>query len=395
MTDPILLTQKLVQQASITPSKNDNAEELKTRTDALNACLDLLEQPLRKLGFECHRLVFDQSGFPTIPNLYAERAGNGKHLNFTGHVDVVPPGDVSAWKFNPFGGEIADGFLYGRGTSDMKGNIASFIAALEKFLPANQNSARISLIITGDEESYAVNGVPKIVPWLKQRGIKFDYCLVGEPSSPHTLGTEIKNGRRGTMNASCTVHGKQGHIAYPERFDNPVTRIGRFIAACSSLDLDKGNEYFAPSRLEVNILDLPNRTTNVVPNKATFGFNVRWNSEWTKETLSAHLRGLCDKYLGAGKYDLDMDFSGGVYLTPKGPFLSAISDAVREVTGNTPDCTTAGGTSDGRFVVDICPYVVECGVTSETIHQVDERVKVEDLNKLANIYELILKKIFA
>ncbi len=388
----VSLTQKLIRQNSVTPAKGDDAKTLVQKNAALLACFDLLEAPLKELGFVCHRMTFDEPGFPSIPNFYAQLGDATPHLNFLGHVDVVPAGDVAAWKFDPFGGEIADGYVYGRGASDMKGNIACFVAALEQFLVSKKPKGAISLMITGDEESYAINGTPKIITWLKSRGIKFDYCLVGEPSNPTELGQEIKNGRRGTMNASVTIHGTQGHIAYPERFDNPVTRAGKFIAACFGIDLDPGNEYFAPSRLEVNIVDLENRTTNVVPNKITLGFNVRWNSNWTKDTLSAHIKKLCDAHLG--RHELHMDFSGGVFLSPKGAFLSAITESVREVTGRTPECTTHGGTSDGRFVAEICPNVVECGVTSETIHQVDERVKIKDLQDLAAIYKKILGKIF-
>jgi len=395
MIDPVLLTQQLIKQPSVTPAKTDDAATLAQKNAALLGCFDLLQTPLEKMGFVCHRVTFDQPGFPSIPNFYAEYGPGGKHLNFLGHVDVVPPGDMAGWRYDPFGGTIDGEYIYGRGASDMKGNIASFIAAVENFLSAHKGTGKISLLITGDEESYAVNGVPKMVPWLQQRGIAFDYCLVGEPSNPKILGEEVKNGRRGTMNATCTVHGTQGHIAYPERFDNPITRLGKFIAAMGGTNLDDGNEYFAPTRLEVNIIDLTNRTTNVVPNRVTFGFNVRWNSNWTRETLSAHLIAACDQYLGAGRYDLDMDFSGGVYLTPRGDFLSAVTDSVRDVTGLTPQCTTAGGTSDGRFIAVICPFVLECGLVSETIHQVNESAKTDDLRRLADIYSGILKRVLA
>ncbi len=393
--DLITLTQKLIQQPSITPAKDDDAGRIAGKTSALNGCFDLLEGELTKLGFTCQRVVFDEPGFPSIPNLYASLGSGPPHLNFLGHVDVVPPGDVAAWTQPPFGGMIENGKIYGRGTSDMKGNIAAYVVALRDFLSAKKFPGTLSLLIVGDEESYAVNGAPKMVQWLKAQNIGFDYCLVGEPSNPTALGQEIKNGRRGTMNAKLTVLGTQGHIAYPERFDNPVTRLGKFIAACSGVDLDAGNEYFAPSRLEVNIIDLPNRVTNVVPNKVVAGFNVRWNSEWTRETLSARLNALCDQHLGQGNYTLEMDFSGGVFLTPASHFLSTIQDSVAAVVGRRPAATTHGGTSDGRFVAAICPQIVECGVTSETIHQVDECVAVADLENLQKIYVEILRRLAA
>lgn len=393
--DTITLTQKLIQQPSITPAKDDTPERLAGKTAALNGCFDLLEAALTPRGFACQRVVFDEPGFPSIPNLYASLGAGAPHLNFLGHVDVVPPGDVVAWTQPPFGGIMADGKIYGRGASDMKGNIAAYVMALREFLGAQKFPGTLSLLIVGDEESYAVNGAPKMVRWLQAQGIGFDYCLVGEPSNPTALGQEIKNGRRGTMNAKLTVLGTQGHIAYPERFDNPVTRLGKFIAACSGVDLDAGNEYFSPSRLEVNIIDLPNRTTNVVPNAVTAGFNIRWNSEWTRDTLAAKLQSLCDQHLGAGKYELSMDFSGGVFLTPRGDFLTIIQDAVEQVVGKRPAATTHGGTSDGRFVVAMCPFVVECGVTSQTIHQVDECVAIADLENLQKIYTQILRRLSA
>ena len=391
--DPITLTQKLIQQPSITPAKEDDAGRIAGKTTALHGCFDLLEAELKPLGFVCQRVTFDEPGYPSIPNFYATLGAGRPHVNFLGHVDVVPPGDVAAWTQPPFGGMIADGKIYGRGASDMKGNIAAYVAALHEFLRAQKFPGTLSLLIIGDEESYAVNGAPKMVQWLKAQNIDFDYCLVGEPSNPNKLGQEIKNGRRGTMNGKLTVMGTQGHIAYPERFDNPVTRLGKFIAACSGVDLDAGNAYFSPSRLEVNIIDLANRVTNLVPNKVVAGFNVRWNSQWTQDGLAAKIRALCDQYLGQDHYTLEMDFSGGVFLTPAGPFLSIIQDSVQAVMGTRPAATTHGGTSDGRFVAAICPQIVECGVTSETIHQIDECVAVADLQALVRIYAEILQRL--
>ena len=389
MSLAISLTQSLVRAESVTPHKNDDAATLAKKTTALHQCFDLLEAELKPLGFICERVTFDEPGFPSIPNFYAIRAGKGKHLNFLGHVDVVPAGDVNAWTHPPFSGAIANGFVYGRGTSDMKGNIACYVEALKSV----QTDLTLSLLIIGDEESYAVNGAPKMVKWLQAKGEKFDWCLVGEPSNPTELGQEIKNGRRGTVNVSGTVRGRQGHIAYVGQFDNPLNRLGTFIAAWSGRDLDQGNEFFAPSHLEVNIIDLPNRTTNLIPHSVKFGFNVRWNNLWTRESLEKKLRDICAEHLG--DHELEFDFSGGVFFTPPSPFLSAIQESVREVTGKIPAATTHGGTSDGRFVVAICPNVVECGVTSESIHQVDERVRVKDLEDLTKIYAGLVKRIGA
>jgi succinyl-diaminopimelate desuccinylase len=381
------LSQALVRIPSVTPHKDDAPEILKQKNKYLHDCFEVLERELKPMGFVCERITFDEPGFPSIPNLFAKRGKDGKHLNFVGHVDVVPPGDEKAWTLPPFSGEIKNGLLYGRGTSDMKANIACFIDAL-RGAAAN---GTVSLLIIGDEEAYAVNGAPKMVQWLEARGEKFDWCLVGEPSNPTALGQEIKNGRRGTANFFADVFGKQGHIAYPDRFDNPMNRIGAFISAWSGKNLDEGNEYFAPSHLEANIIDCANRTTNIVPGKARVGFNIRWNNLWTRESLEKKVREMCNQYLG--KHELHCDFSGGVFLTPKSDFLTAIQESVREVTGKFPEATTHGGTSDGRFMAPICANVVECGLVSATIHQIDENAAVKDIEDLTKVYSKILAKV--
>ncbi|MGE0252931.1 MAG: succinyl-diaminopimelate desuccinylase [Dongiaceae bacterium] len=387
------LTQALVQQPSITPVKEDDAAAIAKKTAALNACFDILEKELKPLGFECHRLVFEEKGLPSIPNLYARRGKSGKNFCFLGHVDVVPPGDAKSWSVDPFSATIKNGIMIGRGTSDMKSGVAASVVGAREFLKDYRGNDSISLMVTGDEEKYAVNGVPKILKWLEARQEKIDYCLVAEPSSPFIMGEEIKNGRRGSVNVNVKAKGKQGHVAYVGQFDNPITRLGRFIARYSSHQLDQGNAHFEPTNMEVTILNCANQTSNVVPSEVSCWFNIRWTTDWNKQSLTQKIVEMCDATIGQGHYELEWEWSGDPFLTPPGPFVQAIMQSVTEVTGKVPKPTTDGGTSDGRFVAKYCQQVVECGVTSETIHQVDERVALADLEQLPKIFAGILRKI--
>ena len=383
-TDPIALTQALIHCESVTPHEG--------------GALTLLQNILEPAGFECHRLTFSDVNTPDVDNLYA-RLGRGRpHLCFAGHTDVVPVGNLSAWTYPPFGGEIHDGVLYGRGAVDMKGCIAAFAAAALRHVARHGRLARgsISFMITGDEEGPSINGTAKLLHWLKSRDEVIDACLVGEPSNPKALGDEIKIGRRGSLNAELTVHGKQGHSAYPALADNPVPKLARIIDRLSSAKLDEGTANFQPSNLQVTVISVPNTATNVIPATATAKFNVRYNDLWTRPKIEAWIV----EHVEAAARELDARFgisfsgTGDVFLTKPGPLVSTLKDAVKSVTGRTPALTTGGGTSDARFIKDHCP-VVEFGLINATIHQVDEHTSVADLEALTDIYGRFIANYFA
>ncbi|MET0409404.1 MAG: succinyl-diaminopimelate desuccinylase [Hyphomicrobium sp.] len=382
-TDPIALAQALIRCESVTP---DEA-----------GALTLLQNVLEPAGFTCHRLVFSEPGTPDVDNLYA-RLGNGRpHLSFAGHTDVVPVGNEAAWTVPPFAGEIRDGNLYGRGAVDMKGCIAAFLAATMKYLHHYNGLPRgsLSFIITGDEEGPSVNGTMKILDWLKARDEVIDACLVGEPSNPKALGDEIRIGRRGSLTIDLSVHGKQGHSAYPQIADNPVPKLARIIDRLSTAKIDDGTENFQPSNLQVTVISVPNTATNVIPGLAIARINIRYNDAWTRPSIEEWVRETTDaaaKEVGA-KYDLEFSGTGDVFLTKPGPLVSTLKDAVKSFTGRVPALTTGGGTSDARFIKDICP-VVEFGLVNATIHQVDEHTSVADLETLTNIYERFITDYF-
>jgi succinyl-diaminopimelate desuccinylase len=382
-TDPIALTQALIRCESVTPHEG--------------GALTLLQNVLEPAGFVCHRLPFSEPGTPDVDNLYA-RLGSGRpHLCFAGHTDVVPAGNESAWKFPPFGGEIHDGVLYGRGAVDMKGCVAAFVSAALRHVAKNGGLGRgsVSFLITGDEEGASVNGTAKMLHWLKARDEVVDACLVGEPSNPKALGDEIKIGRRGSLNADLIVHGKQGHSAYPNIADNPVPKLARIIDRLSSAKLDDGTEDFQPSNLQVTVISVPNTATNVIPATATAKFNIRYNDAWTRPEMEAWVRATAAEAaaeLGA-KFDLSFSGTGDVFVTKPGPLVTTLVDAVKSVTGRTPALTTGGGTSDARFIKDHCP-VVEFGLVNATIHQVDEHTSVADLEALTAIYGRFIANYF-
>ncbi len=382
-TDAVALAQALIRCPSVTPAEG--------------GALDLLERVLESTGLTCHRLPFSEPGTPDIDNLYARLGTAAPHLCFAGHTDVVPPGKESAWTVPPFAAEIRDGVLYGRGAVDMKSEIACFVAALAAVLNENDGElpGSVSLLITGDEEGPAINGTVKMLDWLKARGETIDACLVGEPSNPHALGDEIKIGRRGSLNGELVVHGHQGHSAYPAKADNPVPKLARIIDRLSSAHLDDGSERFEPSHLAVTVIHVPNTATNVIPGEAHAVFNIRYNDHWTRERLETWACGLCQQAADETGADFDLTFAGtgDVFCTEKGPLVETLSQSVSEVTGRTPKLSTGGGTSDARFIKDVCP-VVEFGLVNETIHKVDEHVPLSDLATLTQVYRRFIERYF-
>jgi len=372
--DPAALAAALIRRPSVTP-KDEGA-------------IDLVAAALEKLGFDCHRLVFGD-----IHNLYARRGDGRPNLCFAGHTDVVPTGIAEAWSFDPFSASLRDGALCGRGAVDMKGAIAAFIAAAERFLsqPGLDFAGSISLLITGDEEGDAVNGTRKVLDWLEQRGETIDACLVGEPTSAQSLGDMIKIGRRGSMTGRLTVHGVQGHTAYPHLADNAAHRLVAMLHALTTAELDRGSEHFQPSTLQISTIDIGNPATNVIPATARAVFNIRFNDCWTSEKLERWLRQRFNE--AGGRYTLDVSVSGEAFVAAPGMLSDCLAEAIRQVTGRTPEFSTTGGTSDARFIRAHCP-VAEFGLVGLTMHKVDERVELSDLAALTEIYRTFLHLFF-
>lgn len=368
----LTLSQALVRCPSITPIEG--------------GAIQLLEKVLTDLGFTCHRLDFGN-----VPNLYAKIGEGHPHLCFAGHTDVVPLGDEAAWNHDPFAGEVIDGKLWGRGTADMKCAIACFVMAAQDFLKQGTCKGSISLLITGDEEKDAIDGTVKVLEWLKVRNDIPDVCLIGEPTSQTHIGDMIKVGRRGSVTARLTCHGKQGHIAYPQLTDNPIPRLLKTLNALIENTIDAGSKYFEPSRLEITSIDVGNTATNIIPSKASAMFGTRINDLQTGEKIEAWLHQVAEKY--AGKHALEVTRHGDAFLTKDQGFIHLVSQAIKNVTGSLPEPSTSGATTDGRFIIHYCP-VVECGVREATMHQVDEYVEVEDLNILTQIYSEVLRLFF-
>lgn len=375
-------------------------------TPAEGGALDMLQALLEPAGFSVARPLFTEAGTPDVENLYASFGSGTPHFVFAGHTDVVPPGDSASWTHDPFAGQISDGVLYGRGAVDMKGGIASFAAAALDYLEANPDfSGKISFLITGDEEGPAVNGTVKLLQWCKDQGEVFDHCIVGEPTNPDALGDAIKIGRRGSISGRLTVNGVQGHVAYPHLSDNPVRSMTGLLAALMDPPLDAGNERFQPTNLEVTSVDVGNDTSNITPASITALFNVRFNDEWTPDTISAELsrrlkQAVADnRFRNADKAPIhyELSYIGNLsdsFLTRSDALIDALSSAVQATTGRKPELSTGGGTSDARFVKDYCP-VVEFGLVGQTMHQVDERVEVSDLTQLTQIYRTFLNHYFS
>jgi succinyl-diaminopimelate desuccinylase len=380
--DPIALASALIRCPSVTP-RDEGA-------------LDVLAGALEKLGFACHRLRFEAPGTDPVDNLYARLGEGAPNFCYAGHTDVVPAGDAADWDRDPFAGEVIDGVLHGRGASDMKGGIAAFVAAVSAVVDARgaKFGGSISLLITGDEEGPAINGTRKVLDWMAENGEEIDVCLVGEPTNPHELGDMVKIGRRGSVSCVLTVEGTQGHVAYPHLADNPASRLVRMLAAVIDHPLDQGTDHFQPTNLEVSSIDVGNPAANVIPAKATARFNIRFNDTHTSASLLAWLRDRFAAAAGDGaRWTLDHHVTGEAFLTPPGALSDLIAGAVETVNGRRPELSTTGGTSDARFIKDVCP-VAEFGLVGQTMHKVDERVAVAEIEQLAEIYRVILERYF-
>jgi succinyl-diaminopimelate desuccinylase len=373
--DPVALAARLIRRPSVTP-KDDGA-------------LDIVTAALEELGFTCHRLVFADNGGEPIDNLYARRGAGRPNLCFAGHTDVVPAGAREAWSFDPFAADVRGGELCGRGAVDMKGAIAAFIAAAQRYLDRHEAgfNGSISLLITGDEEGPAINGTTKVLEWLGGRGEILDVCVVGEPTSAVTLGDMVKIGRRGSLTGRLTAHGVQGHTAYPHLADNAAHRLVAMLHALTTTELDQGSEHFPPSTLQVATIDIGNPVSNVIPARAQAVFNIRFNDRWTGESLKRWLAERLDAI--GGRYRLDVTVSGESFLVPAGTLADRLAEAIRRITGRSPEFSTTGGTSDARFIQACCP-VAEFGLVGQRAHQVDERVALADLAALTEIYQTFL-----
>jgi len=345
-------------------------------------------------GFAVEIVSFSEPGTPTIDNLWARFGREAPNFVFAGHTDVVPPGDSSRWRFPPFSATVADGHLWGRGAADMKGGVAAALAAALSFVSRGAFTGSISFLLTGDEEGPAVNGTVKLLEWARARGERFDHCLLGEPTSQATLGDTIKHGRRGSLTGRLTLHGKQGHVAYPQLADNPLRRLAPILEALQTPPLDAGTADFDPSNLEVISVDVGNPATNVIPGEARLVFNVRFNDLWTPETLAGEIERRVAATVDEAHYALAFDPTNAVaFVTQRGPFTDLVARAIRETVGAEPKLSTAGGTSDARFIKDACP-VVDVGLVGATMHGIDERVAVGDLETLTRVYERALELYF-
>ena len=376
--DTATLAAELIRRPSVTPKDEGT--------------IDVLAETLEELGFTCHRLVFGDGG-ERVHNLYARRGNSHPNLCFAGHTDVVPPGAREAWSYDPFAANLHGGELWGRGAVDMKGAIAAFIAAAQRYLDERGRGfeGSISLLITGDEEGPAINGTRKVLDWLARRDETLDACLVGEPTSATTLGDMIKIGRRGSLTGRLTVHGVQGHTAYPQLADNAAHRLVAMMHALTTAELDGGSDHFQPSTLQVSTIDIGNPASNVIPASAQAVFNVRFNDHWTGERLKRWIAERLDAV--SGRYTLEVTVSGKSFLVPPGAVAERLAEAVRRVTGRTPEFSTTGGTSDARFIQAFCP-VAELGLVGQTMHKADERVALADLAALTEIYRTFLGLFF-
>ena len=376
------IAQALVRCPSVTPEEG--------------GALSYLEGILKEAGFETHRVVFSGDGSYEVDNLYARFGTSAPHFCYGGHTDVVPVGDREDWDHDPFCGDLIDGDLYGRGAEDMKGSVAAFAAAAIQFIRENPNfGGSISLLITGDEEADSINGTIKLVEWAHQRGEAIDACIVGEPTNSERVGTTIKNGRRGSYSARLTVEGVQGHVAYPDGTDNPITKALPLLSALTSPAFDEGSKYFPPTNLEITTVDVNNQASNVVPAKLTARFNVRFNDHWTEATLTEELkRRLKEASPEGAVYHFEpVKPVNEVFLTEAPDLLAPLQEAIQEITGETPKLSTAGGTSDARFIKNYCP-VVEFGLVFNTLHQVNERTPIKDIETLCDVFQAFLKNYF-
>lgn len=387
LTDPTQTLAALIRCPSVTPAEG--------------GALTTLASMLSELGFANDRVTFSDTDTPDVENLYSRLGTSGPHLMFAGHTDVVPVGDEGAWTRDPFGADVVDGEMYGRGAVDMKGGIACFVSALARVIErSGAPRGSVSLLITGDEEGPSINGTEKLLAYAEAKGETWDAAVVGEPTNPDTMGDMIKIGRRGSLSGVLRVDGVQGHVAYPHLADNPLRGMVKLVQALLDPPLDAGNERFPPSNLEVTSIDTGNTATNVIPARATARFNIRFNDQWTAESLAAELRARLErasKDTGERaerehvRYSVDFDArSSPSFLTRDDALIEALSVAVKQATGRIPTLSTTGGTSDARFIKDYCP-VVEFGLVGKTMHMVDERVALSDLESLTLVYEKFIE----
>jgi len=372
------LAQRLIRAPSVTPE------------DA--GAIPLLRETLEGMGFTCQTVTFEEPGHAPILNLYA-RIGSGRNLCFAGHTDVVPPGERANWSDDPFAGVVKNGTLYGRGAADMKGAIACFTAACADFLGRRGKNfgGSISFLITGDEEAAAVNGTRKLLDWIAARGEKLDACIVGEPTSAEKLGDMVKIGRRGSLNGTLTVHGVAGHTGYPHLADNAAHRLVAMLHALIAATIDQGNAHFDASSLAVSTIDIGNPTTNVIPSRARAVFNVRFNDQWSSQTIEEWLRQKLDPI--GGRYELEIKVSGESFLVPPGPVSDLVARSIEKVVKRKPALSTTGGTSDARFIHHYCP-LAEFGLLNLTAHKANENVPLADLADLTTIYRTVLELYF-
>ncbi len=367
--DPVDLAARLIACPSVTPARG--------------AVFDVLQAALEPLGFTVHRMVDGDAPDGPVENLFATRGSGGPHFGFAGHLDVVPPG--AGWESDPFGPEIRGGLLYGRGAVDMKSSIACFVAAASE---VREHPGTLSLIITGDEEGPSVHGTRALMAWMAERSIRPDMILIGEPTSEDRLGDIVKIGRRGSVNMWINVPGVQGHVAYPHRADNPIPKLARVVSALEALHLDDGNETFQPSNLEITDVRTGNGATNVIPGTATIQLNIRFNNLQRGDDLVALVRRTAEA--AAAGATVEAKISGEAFLTPAGPIYDIVSQAIRDETSLEPQLSTHGGTSDGRFLIALCP-VIDFGLPNATMHKLDEAAAVEDIRQLERIYARVIR----
>ncbi|MXS85643.1 succinyl-diaminopimelate desuccinylase [Nitrosomonas sp. HPC101] len=369
----LTLAQMLIARRSLTPDDN--------------GCQKMIMHRLAASGFQSETMNFGE-----VENLWARKGTEGPLVCFAGHTDVVPSGPVSHWESDPFTPTIRDGFLYGRGAADMKSSLAAFVTAIEAFVELHpDHKGSIALLITSDEEGPAVEGTVKVVETLQARGEMIDYCIVGEPTSTHQLGDTIKNGRRGSLSGNLTIKGIQGHIAYPHLAKNPIHIAAPAITELAQTVWDEGNEYFPTTTWHISNIHGGTGATNVIPGEINLLFNFRFSTASTVDSLKTRMHHILDRH--ELNYELVWQLSGKPYLTPRGTLATAISSAIREVTGIEPELSTSGGTSDGRFIADICPQVMEFGPRNATIHKINESVEVADIERLSRIYQLALENL--
>ena len=371
--DPVALAGDLIRSPSVTPARGE--------------VFDVLETALTSLGFTIHRWVMGEPPDGPTENMVAIRGDGAPHFGFAGHLDVVPAGE--GWSSDPFGAVIEDGMMVGRGAADMKSAIAAYVAAVSRIDPA---SGTLSLLITGDEEGYATYGTPRIIDWLSERQIRPDMILIGEPTSVERLGDTVKIGRRGSVNMWIEIPGVQGHVAYPHRATNPVPPLARVIEALDSLHLDDGTDQFPPSNLEFTAISTPTKASNVIPGSATAQLNLRVNNLHQGADLVRMVEEIAEREAPGSK--VRARISGEAFLTPPGRLYDVVVEAIHEETGHAPELSTSGGTSDGRFLIQLCP-VVDFGLPNGTMHKVGECAAVEDIRALSRIYERILEKVLA